>query len=83
MCTGVEIAGIVSAAASTAAAVHSMSQKPTASLSDPAADAAKARDQAAQEAAKASLDARRRSRANSLLSSYAADDSAGKATLGA
>lgn len=82
MCTGMEIAALVSAAATTYSAVSASSSKPAPVMGDPAADAARAADLASQDAAKAKLESRRRMRANSLLSAYS-DDDPGKATLGA
>lgn len=69
-------AGAVSAVTSLAG------DKPKAMTSDPVADAARAADLASQDAARAKLDQRRRSRANSLLAAYSGDEQ-GKATLGA
>lgn len=86
MCTGAEAllgAQIFGGAATGLSAIKSVfSDGPKATTSDPAADAAKAADKASQEAARAKLESRRRTRANSLLSAYS-DDEAGKATLGA
>lgn len=86
MCTGAELlmgAQIFGGVASGVSALTgAFGDKPKASTANPAADAAKAADMASQEAARAKLDQRRRSRANSLLSAYSTDEQ-GKSTLGA
>lgn len=87
MCTGAEallgaqIFGGVTSGLSAAKSLLSGS-KPKAVASDPVADAAKAADKAAQDAASAKLESSRRIRANSLLSAYSQDPAA-KQTLGA
>jgi hypothetical protein len=71
MCTGLEIAALVGAAATTATTVNSFMNKPEQpAVVQPGPDQATIDTQAAQEAQGAKLAQQRRARANSLLSSY-------------
>lgn len=69
MCTGAEIFGAIGAAASAVSAVGSLIGKPKAApvVQQPQVDAARAADEAGQEAQRKLLAQRRAARANSLL----------------
>jgi len=79
MCTGIEVAALIGAGASAVSAISAMSKSgpsqatvsaPEVVQQNPVADQETIDTQAAQEAQATKLEARRRARANSLLSAY-------------